>query len=245
MKKTVIFGASSAIAEAVARRRAARGDTLFLFGRSEQKLSAIAEDLRVRGATKVYFEACDLTATEQHSTLIDKAFHILNGLDIALICHGRLTPQNDAQHDFRIVESDFQINFISAASMLTHLANRFEHQGHGILAAISSVAGDRGRQSNYVYGSAKAALTEFLSGLRSRLAGRGVSVITVKPGIVDTPMTAHLEKSPLHASRDRVAIRIDKALDRPVDVLYAPSYWYWIMLAIRLLPERIFKRLRL
>jgi short-subunit dehydrogenase len=138
------------------------------------------------------------------------------------------------------------VNFLSVVSLLTPLANRFEANKHGTLAVISSVAGDRGRQSNYVYGAAKSGLDAFLQGLRNRLSKAGVHVVTVKPGFVATPMTAHLpQQGPLWAQPDDVAEGIVKAIDKQKDVVYLPGFWALIMLIIRLIPERIFKRLNL
>jgi short-subunit dehydrogenase len=138
-----------------------------------------------------------------------------------------------------------QTNGTSVIALLTLLANRFEAQGHGTLAVIGSVAGDRGRQSNYVYGTAKGMLAIFLQGLRNRLHRRGVNVLTIKPGFVDTPMTAGFEKGPLWASPEQVASRIIVAIDKGWDVVYAPAFWRLIMLVITTIPERVFKRLSL
>jgi short-subunit dehydrogenase len=128
---------------------------------------------------------------------------------------------------------------------LSILANYFEKRGEGTLAAISSVAGDRGRQSNYVYGTAKAAVNAYLQGLRNRLYSKGVHVLTIKPGFVDTPMTAHLKQGPLFASVDQVARDIVKAIEKKKCIIYTPWFWRWIMLVIRLIPESLFRRLKL
>ena len=138
-----------------------------------------------------------------------------------------------------------QTNALSVISLLTLLANHFEQQRHGCIAVISSVAGDRGRQSNYVYGTAKGALSIFLQGLRNRLHKSGVQVLTVKPGFVDTPMTASLPKGPLWATPEKVAEDIDKAIENKRNVLYTPSFWFLIMAIIKSVPESIFKRLSL
>jgi len=129
--------------------------------------------------------------------------------------------------------------------LLTLLANRFEAQRHGTLAVIGSVAGDRGRQSNYVYGTAKGALAIFLQGLRNRLHPAGVRVLTVKPGFVDTPMTASFKKGPLWAAPEAVAAAIVAAVERGRDVIYTPWFWWGIMTLIKLVPERVFKKLKL
>jgi short-subunit dehydrogenase len=245
VKRIVIFGATSAIAQGFARQAAAQGDALFLVGRSAEKLSAVAEDSRVRGASSVHAAIADLDDLSRHRSLLEDAERALGGLDAALVAHGALTDQAAAQRDFAIVERDVHTNFLSAASILTIVANHFEAKRAGTIAAISSVAGDRGRQSNYIYGATKAALTAFLSGLRSRLAPHGVAVVTIKPGFVDTPMTAHLAKSALFAKPDDVGRRIYRALERRQDVVYVPFFWAFVMLIVRAVPERLFKRLKL
>lgn len=245
MRKIVIFGATSAIAQACARIWAERGDALYLVGRRAERLEAMAGDLEVRGAKKVRFEARDLSDLEAHEAIVDRAAEALGGMDVALIAHGVLGDQTLLQQDASLAAETIALNFVSAASLLTHLANRMETQGAGTLAVISSVAGDRGRQSNYVYGAAKAGLSAFASGLRNRLQKRGVHVLTIKPGFVDTPMTAHVKKGPLFASPESVARGIVRAIDKKRDVLYVPGFWRPIMWLIRGIPERLFKRLPL
>lgn len=245
MKRIVIFGATSAIAQACARIWAGRGDTLYLVGRRSERLEAVAGDLEVRGAGLVKWEAHDLADVEAHEAIVDRAFAALGGVDVALIAHGTLGDQTLLKEDPSLAMDSIRVNFVSAASLLSHLANRMEKQGSGCLAVISSVAGDRGRQSNYVYGAAKAGLSAFASGLRGRLATSGVSVLTIKPGFVDTPMTAHVKKGILFASPETVAQGIVRAIDRKKDVVYVPGFWRPIMWLIRSLPERIFKRLPL
>ena len=140
---------------------------------------------------------------------------------------------------------EFAVNALSTISLLTYLANYFEENGQGTIAVISSVAGDRGRQSNYIYGSAKGAVTIFLQGLRNRMHKSGVHVITVKPGFVDTPMTAAFDKGFIWADPDQIAARIISAIKNKYDEVYAPWYWRVIMQVIRAIPERVFKRLNL
>jgi len=246
MSKIMIFGATSAIAQATARIMAARGDALILVGRSEEKLKAVADDLLVRGAERVDFTAMDANETARHEPLIGTVYEMLGGLDTVLIAHGVLPDQDACQKDYSEAEASLQTNFMSVVSLLTPIANRFEEQKHGCIAVISSVAGDRGRQSNYVYGTAKAAVSTFLSGLRNRLCKAGVAVVTIKPGFVDTPMTAAFEKKGfLWASPEAIAKGIVKAIDKRKDVVYLPFFWRWIMLIIRCIPERIFKKLGL
>ena len=245
MKRTLIIGATSAIAGEFARISVEKGDRLFLAARNPVKLQTVAEDLKVRGGKKVATSVMDALDSGTHESLLKAAVAELGGLDTVLIAHGVLGDQKAAERDYRIAEREYQINFLSVVSMLTHAATYFENQRAGTIAVISSVAGDRGRQSNYVYGSAKGALSIYLSGLRGRLYKSGVSVLTIKPGFVDTPMTAHLKKGPLFASPRRVAAGIYRAIDRRRDVVYLPGFWGVIMTIIRLIPERIFKRLKL
>jgi decaprenylphospho-beta-D-erythro-pentofuranosid-2-ulose 2-reductase len=246
VRKILIFGATSAIAEATARRFAAKGDALFLIARDTANLAATAEDLRVRGAVKVETLVMDALDYDRHAAAITSASDTLGGLDVALIAHGTLPDQKGCEVSSEATRREIEVNALSTISLLTHLANRFEAQGSGIIAAISSVAGERGRQSNYVYGASKAAVTVFLGGLRNRLHTKGVAVVTIKPGFVDTPMTAHFAKGgPLWASPERVARGIERAILRRRDVVYVPAFWAAIMWLVRAIPERLFKRLKL
>ena len=245
MKRIVVFGATSAIAQACARIWAGRGDALFLVGRNAERLEAVAGDLKVRGASQVEWLAHDLADLEAHESLVARADATLGGIDVALVAHGVLGDQMLLREDVPLAVESIHVNFVSAASLLAHLANLLERRKAGTIAVISSVAGDRGRQSNYVYGAAKAGLTAFASGLRNRLQKSGVSVVTIKPGFVDTPMTAHVKKGPLFARPDTVARAIVRAIDRRKDVVYVPGFWRLIMWVVRSIPERIFKRLSL
>ena len=244
MKKILIIGATSAIAEATARLWAAEGHRLYLIGRNDERLEAIAADLKIRGAEAVQYAALDLNDFAQHGAALDAAAAALEGLDIVLIAHGTLGDQKFSEQDFNVALQELNTNAISVISLLTHLANRFEAQKHGSIAVISSVAGDRGRQSNYVYGTAKGAVTIFLQGLRNRLHKSGVQVLTIKPGFVDTPMTADIDKKgPLWASPQALAQSIVAGIEKGRDVIYAPLFWMGIMAVICGIPERVFKKL--
>jgi hypothetical protein len=245
VKKTLIIGATSAIAQSLAGQLAESGASLFLVGRSTAKLDLIARDLELRHNVKAETNAIDFDDFTQHAPLIDRAIERLGGLDLAIICHGSLPDQAACERNYDLTEAAFRTNCLSAISFAGHLANRFEERGSGCLVAISSVAGDRGRQSNYVYGAAKAGLSAYLSGLRNRLYHKGVRVLTVKPGFVDTPMTAHLKTGLLTASPETVARDILRAAENGNGELYTPWFWRWIMLIIKLIPERIFVRLKL
>jgi len=245
VRKLLIVGATSAIAQATARLHADHGDQIYLAGRDVTRLQQVADDLIARGADKVGLMAIDLTHEARHTELLDAAHAHMDGLDTVLIAHGTLPNQTDCEADFELAREAIDSNFMSAAALLTQVAQRFSSQGHGTIAAIGSVAGDRGRASNYIYGSAKGALEIFLSGLRNRLNPQGIRVVTIKPGFVDTPMTADLPKGPLWASPDKIARGIYKSMSAGPEVVYLPEFWRLIMLIIKLLPEPLFKRLKL
>jgi len=245
MKKILIVGATSAIAESCARLWAQRGDQIFLAARQEGPLKSLENDLRTRGAQKVGSMVFDANDFDRHDALIAAATAHMGGLDTVLMAHGTLSDQARAQQDWNYAAKEIQTNGLSVTALLTKLAQPFEAQGHGCLAVMSSVAGDRVRQSNYVYGSAKALVSAFMSGLRQRLHPKGVSVMTIKPGFVDTPMTAHLPKGPLWAQPDQVARAIVKGVDKGTHVLYVPSFWFVIMTIIKTIPEFVFVKLKL
>ena len=245
MKNILIIGATSAIAQETARCYAAGGAKLHLIGRNEQKLQDMQADLQSRGAEQVTVAQADLLDTALHNKLIDETWDTLRQVDGVLIAHGTLGDQTEAEADYAVAEKEFQSNMLSAISLLTPIANKMELQRCGVIAVITSVAGDRGRQSNYIYGSAKAGLNTYLQGLRNRLTPHGVTVLTIKPGFVDTPMTAELEKGPLFASAKKVGSGIHKAMGKKKDVAYLPGFWWGIMCIIKAIPEGIFKKLKL
>lgn len=241
--RILVVGATSAIAQCAARRWAAEGAKLFLAGRNEGRLEILAGDLRVRGAALVEYRAMDAGSTTGHEDLIVQAIDRLGGLDIALIAHGVLGKQKECEKSYSAAAEVFQVNLLSVISILTPVANYMENARRGSIAVISSVAGDRGRQSNYYYGASKGGLSIFLQGLRNRLARSAVQVTTIKPGFVDTPMTAHLAKNALFANPDAVAARMIAAIQKGREEVYIPGFWRFIMLAVQLIPERIFKRM--
>ncbi len=244
-RKIIVFGATSGIAEATARIWAREGASLFLVARNPDRLAAVAADLKVRGAALVDTAVANLDDIEEHSALCARAVESLNGLDVAYLAVGILgdqpTAEQDTNHALQIVHTNYTV----PVSLLTWLANYMVKQGHGTLAVLSSVAGERGRKSNYVYGSSKAGLTAFLGGIRNRVDREGVHVLTVKPGPVKTSMTAGMKGSEKFADPDKVAAEIAKAVDKKTDTLYTPIIWAPIMAVIRAIPERIFKGLNL
>ncbi|HVO42510.1 MAG TPA: SDR family oxidoreductase [Aggregatilineales bacterium] len=243
--KLMIIGGTSAIAFEAAKRFAAEGAEILILDREPERMEAVKADLLVRGAKRVERITAETAEVANQQALLDKAIELFGGIESVLIAYGTLSDQAACQRSVETTLKELHVNAISVIAWLTILANYFEQRRSGTIAVISSVAGDRGRGSNYVYGAAKATLTAFLSGLRSRMAKVGVSVLTVKPGMVDTPMTAHLRKSPLFASPQKVGGDIYRAMRRGQDVIYSPWYWRYIMLVIVLLPEGIFKRTRL
>ena len=244
-RRILVLGATSGIAQATCRLWAERGDHLFLIARNADKLAAIAADLQTRGAGCVGSATADLDRTASHAELLTAAIDALGGLDIAFLALGVLGDQALAEQDFVAAESILRTNLISALSLLTWLGNHCEQRGHGTLTVLSSVAGDRGRKSNYVYGASKAGLSAFTDGLRHRLDRHGVHVMTIKPGPVKTAMTESMKGSARFADVDAVAATLVAAIDKGTDVVYVPAIWRILMAVIRHIPERLFKTLDL
>jgi short-subunit dehydrogenase len=243
MKRILITGATSAIAQEAARHFAADGDAFFLVGRDSDKLTAVADDLRARGAKEVETEAVDLLDLARCSRLVDEAAEKLGGLDALLVAQGTLPDQAACEADPVQALREFSLNAMGPITLLLKAAAYFETQRSGCLAVITSVAGVRGRRSNYVYGAAKAAVSTFLEGLRSRMGDAGVSVVDIRPGFVDTPMTAHLPKNALFATAASVGERVYRAMGTGEAVVYTPWFWRWIALVIQLIPRSIFAKL--
>ncbi|WP_454832609.1 SDR family oxidoreductase [Pseudoxanthomonas wuyuanensis] len=245
MKRVLIIGAGSAIAEHYARLMAARGGNLFLVARSQERLDTIAADLAQRTGGRVATHVMDVNDLDAHETMLDSAWSASGGIDTALIAHGTLPDQATCEGDVALALSEFSTNGTSTIALMARLAQRLQAQGSGTLAVVSSVAGDRGRASNYLYGSAKAAVSAYASGLRQRLHGSGINVLTIKPGFVDTPMTRDFRKGALWASPQRVAAGIAKAIDGGRAVVYLPGFWWPIMTIIKHIPEFVFRRIKL
>lgn len=233
------------MAIAVARKLAVTNASFYLVGRSEAKLDAVAGDLETRGATAVFVKVMDLDNSDEHPKMLSLAAKTLEHIDFALIAHGVLGDQEQAQADYAATEQILTTNFLSAVSLSTWLGNYFEARGVGTLGVISSVAGDRGRKSNYVYGASKGALNIFLDGLRNRVDRAGVQVLTIRPGFVATPMTAHLKQNALFAQPSQIADGILAAIVTRKDVVYLPKIWRLIMFLIRNIPERVFKKMNM
>jgi short-subunit dehydrogenase len=242
----LILGATSAMAHGFAGELAQKGHALLLAGRDLEELEYLAADLRVRHQVQVQPVFLDALAFETHAAFFGECLDFSEGqLEGVVLALGHLGEQGKAQHDFEAARRILDTNFTAAVSLLQLVADHLEAQKEGWICGISSVAGDRGRQSNYLYGSAKGALTLFLQGLRVRLFKSGVNVTTVKPGFVDTKMTFGLPGLFLVASPESVAKRALSAVRARKAEVYAPWFWYWIMLVIRWVPDFLFKRLKL
>ena len=245
---SVILGATSALGQAVARRLASEGHQLILCARDEVRLNSVAMDVSVRrkatdGGANVEPTAChviDFDQLSEHEELIK----VIGGADNFWFFYGTLPDQNECENSWESSAAAFHTNFTSAVSLLTHLANLLEKREQGSIVVVTSVAGDRGRKSNYIYGTAKGALSLFCQGLRNRLASSGVQVLTVKPGFIDTPMTKEIEKKPrmLWATAEQVAAEMVHAQKKGKDVIYSRWFWRYILLVIQHIPERIFKK---
>jgi hypothetical protein len=247
MKQNIlIIGATSAIAQATLRLYAEAQDNLYLLGRNSEQLEIIASDAKIRGANEVHTAQLDVNQFETHQTVLNQVMETFTTLDIVLIAHGTLPDQKACEQDVHLTMTELSTNGISILSLLTLLANQFEKQQHGSIAVITSVAGDRGRQSNYVYGAAKGMVSTFLQGLRNRLYAHNVQILDIKPGFVDTPMTADFKKGALWAQPEQIAKSIVNAINKKESkTLYTPFFWVIIMFIIRSIPEVIFKRLKL
>ncbi len=249
MSETVlVLGATSGIARALCRLLAARGDRLILAARDVEALATLAADLSTRSGTTTESLAFDALDPDTHPAFLARCLEAAgDALDGVVLCFGTLPDQELAYREPDAARAALEVNLVAPVVLLDLAAAHLEEQGHGWIAAVSSVAGDRGRQSNFIYGSAKAGLSAYLSGLRNRLAPKGVHVLTVKPGFVDTAMTQGVvdPRSPLLASPEKVARDIERAIRRHRNVLYTPWFWRFIMLVIRTIPEPIFKRMKL
>ncbi len=241
-----ILGATSAIARAVAHEFAGDGFRILLAARDDAHNAAIAQDIRVRfgvDAIPIHFDAAAFETHDEAFTQIAKASE--GRLSGVVLCFGFMEQQPLAQQYAEIARRTVDINLTAAISMLERFARLFEDQRSGFIGVISSVAGDRGRQSNYIYGSAKAGLSAYAQGLRNRLYKRGISVTTIKPGFVDTKMTFGLPGMFLVASPERAARAIAAAIRKRRNVVYVPFFWRYIMAIITAIPEWQFKKMKL
>lgn len=241
--RLMVFGANSAICQEVLRLYAAEGASMFLVGRNEEKLSAVAGDLIARGATVPGTASYDFNDLDHHATCMVRGLAVLGEIDIAIVAHGTLPDQAECEISGAAVKSCMDNNFTSVAIVVQVLAQQLSEQGRGTLAVISSVAGDRGRKSNYTYGAAKAGIDTLLQGLQGRFSGSAVRVVNIKPGMVVSPMTADMKHGVAWSTAAAIAPAIRRAISRGKKVCYVPGYWRLIMLVIRWLPTSILARL--
>jgi len=239
----VILGATSAIAQSVARRYAANNVNFLLVARNKEKLEIVKQDLESRGVKSAESYLLDF---DNHDNRIDFVRFIKSSeieIDLLFCSYGVLHEQVDCEIDINKTIEQIDSNYTSVIILLTLLSGLFIKSKKGCIAVITSVASDRGRKSNFIYGSAKAGVTTYLEGLRYKLFEYGVSVVTLKPGFIDTPMTKDNKKGLLWISSDVAAKYIVKAIKRKKSVAYIPPFWFWIMLVIRLIPEFMFRKL--
>ncbi len=244
MKNILILGATSGIASAIAYKFASEQCNLILAGRNVEQIKALANDILIRNNVQTFYKQFEATDTVSHEAFFQECVQI-SELDAVVLCYGFLGEQKVAESDFQHAKNIIDVNFTSCISILNISANYFEGKRRGTICSISSVAGDRGRQSNYFYGSAKGALSIYLQGLRNRLSRFGVHVLTVKPGFVDTKMTYGQPGMFLVAKPETVANDIYKAMIKKKNTLYTPFFWRYIMLIIKYIPENIFKKMNL
>ncbi|MDH3738613.1 MAG: SDR family oxidoreductase [Alphaproteobacteria bacterium] len=245
MTNVAIFGGYSAIAEATARELAGWRCQFFLIGRDRGKLDQVAADLKVRGAEEVHVFVSDLAEPAGIQASIDALYDTFDTVEVALLAHGTLPDQKACEADASQTLAALEINALSHIVLLTLLAERFAQQDTGTIAVVTSVAGDRGRKSNYVYGTAKRAVSTFLDGVRHRLAATNVNVIDIRPGFVDTPMTAEFDKGALWALPAKVGSDIVRAIEKGRPVVYTPWFWRYIMAIIRNVPAFVFHKTNL
>ncbi len=238
-----VFGANSAICHEVLKLYAVKGAQFFLVGRNHQKLAAIADDLVARGGAIGGTASYDFNDWQQHEPCVMQGRECLGNIDIAIVAHGSLPDQAECETSSAAVKACMDDNFTSTAIIVQACAQQLSLQGRGTLAVISSVAGDRGRKSNYVYGAAKAGIDTLLQGLQGRFSGSAVRVVNIKPGMVISPMTADMQHSAIWSTPPAIAPAIYRAIARGSRVCYVPGYWRLIMLIIRSLPTAVLAKL--
>ncbi|MDW8321368.1 MAG: SDR family oxidoreductase [Armatimonadota bacterium] len=243
MRRVLIVGATSPLARYMAHEFARQGDALLLAARDMEELGRVASDVQVRFGVPVHTARFDAAAIEEHEAFWQEVVRNLGGVDGVVWVAGTMEGLEEAFRQPQAVRRLIDVNLTGAASLLTLAACYMEEQGRGFIAGVSSVAGDRGRGQNYPYGAAKGGFSLFLQGLRNRLSKRGVQVTTIKPGFIDTRMTWGRDKLPFLASPQRVAKESVQAVLKGKDVAYVPAVWGLVMLVIRSIPERIFKKM--
>lgn len=249
IERVAVVGATSSIGRAIATRLARDGARVVLCGRRVAELELIAKDIAIRTGSDARVVRYEALAFDEHAEFVRRAERAFPGeepgLEGLVVVVGEMAEQTDAEADFALARRMIDVNYASVVSLCEELAPRLAANRGGFLCAIGSVAGDRGRQSNYLYGSTKAALATYVDGLRVRLAKAGVGVTLVKPGFVDTPMTWGRPGVFLAAKPSVVARDVVRGIRRNRRVVYTPWFWRWILLAVRLAPDALFRRLAL
>lgn len=243
MKNIVILGATSGISQAVAKKLLADDVIFHLVARNEEKLKIVADDLVSRGCKSAKCYVLDFNNLTAHSACIDAIYKEAGVVDILFISYGIMHSQLDCEADVKKAVEQVNSNYTSTVSLLVLFSQLMEKQGSGTIAVVSSVAGDRGRKSNFIYGSAKAGLSIFLEGLRYKLYSSGINVLTIKPGFIDSPMTSDIKKGALWASTDQAANYIVKGIEKNKSVIYVPPFWFLIMAIIKRIPVFVFRKL--
>lgn len=242
----LVLGGNSAIAKSIAEKFASDKTDIFFAGRNIAEQERIANDFRLRYGINTWSGSFDATDYGSHEQFLSDVLKVMPSVENVILAFGMLGEQQKAAADFDHARQIFQVNFMGSVSILTHLSNYLKEKRKGGIIVISSIAGDRGRQSNYIYGSAKGGLSIYCQGLRNELSKYNVNLMTVKPGFVDTPMTYGLELPKLLlSSPEKVGRIVYKSFRKKKDIVYAPSYWRYIMMIIRSIPEKFFKKLNL
>lgn len=242
-QRLIVFGATSAICHALLKRYAQAQAEFFLVARDAQKLAVVAADLEVRGGIVKGNAVYDFNESAEHEKAMMQAIAELGGIDIALVAHGTLPDQSECETSALALQTCIEDNFTSAAVIIQSCASQLAQQGAGTLAVISSVAGDRGRKSNYFYGAAKAGIDTLVQGLQGRFSGSQIRVVNIKPGMIASPMTAHMQHGAIWSTPEAIAPAIHRAISQGRALVYVPGYWRLIMLIIRTLPTRIMAKL--
>lgn len=243
----LIIGATSDIANSIADKYCSQGANLILVARNQDKLSIIRQHLLLKynlDDNQIHTFTHDATDINSVDTLFKYTINVFKQIDILLITYGILPNSNNVFNSDDI-HNTFLVNFTSQINYINHFIPLFQSQKNGTIAVIGSVAGDRGRQSNFIYGTSKGAIEIYLQGLRNKLFEYNINVLTIKPGFVDTKMTSNIPKNFLFVSPEKVAQDIIKAIEKRRNVIYTPFFWKYIMFIIKSIPENIFKKLKL
>jgi decaprenylphospho-beta-D-erythro-pentofuranosid-2-ulose 2-reductase len=246
VQTVLVLGGGSEIAQATLRRLVAnRTRTIVLAAREPEKLAGVVDELRALGATRVETVAFDAEAADSHEALIDDVIDRVGDLDLVLVAFGVLGDQAEAERDPAAAAEIARVNYLGAVSLSVPLASRLRAQGHGIIVVLSSVAGERARRSNFVYGSSKAGLDALFQGLGDSLVGSGVHVLIVRPGFVHTKMTAGLDAAPLATTPEAVAEAIVRGIERGSEIVWVPPALRVVMSVLRHAPRAVFRKLPL